>query len=193
MWLHCCRQAEPSQHIPITGQALPQPSRSPTALSGKMSSGAAPCALQLQESCWPLSPHCPPTRSCPHHLIPSLQLIVYMSTASFVAHSEESLQTVIFFPFYLKGGGSWGNQDGVVKEPEVQIQTLPSISTIAHLGQLSLLAELTDSSLSFPSRDPDLGNRCPQSAISHLLPPGSGLCNGLCVDVSHGRLLVPVS
>lgn len=61
------------------------------------------------------------------------------------------------------------------------------MATIAHSGQLSLLAELTDSSLSFPSRDPGLGNHCPKSAISLLLPPD----NGLCVGVSHVRLVVP--
>lgn len=63
------------------------------------------------------------------------------------------------------------------------------MATIAHLGQLSLPAELTDSSLSFPSRDPGLGNRCPESAITRLLPPD----NVLSVDVSDVRLVVPVS
>lgn len=171
------------------GQALPQPIRSPAALWGKMSSGAALCALQLQESRWPLSPPCPSTRSCPPHLIPSLQLVVHMNTASFAEHSEESLQNCYFFPFYLKGGSSRRNQDGVVKAPEAEIADLAPhlMATIAHSGQLSLLAELTDSSLSFPSRDPGLGNHCPKSAISLLLPPD----NGLCVGVSHVRLVVP--
>lgn len=54
----------------------------------------------------------------------------------------------------------------------------PLISAIAHSGQLSLLAELTDSSLSFPSRDPGLGSRCPESAISHLLPLTVGCVMG---------------
>lgn len=96
---------------------------------------------------------------------------------------------LFFFPFYLKGGSSRRNQDGVVKAPEAEIADLAPhlMATIAHSGQLSLLAELTDSSLSFPSRDPGLGNHCPKSAISLLLPPD----NGLCVGVSHVRLVVP--